>query len=1032
MEEVLLVTDNIMKWQNSIYLLLSIFLFSFLSINLTSAFSSNSIGIFNNVSERYISGDDASAWLGGTGGTGTGQLITQTFTIGTSSSNANYLIDKVGLKLGKTGTITGWNITLSIRNVDGSGVPTGNDLINVTYPSVSYATAWYNFSFNNYIMLNSSTKYALIVKTDGYAGNPVTQSIDWYYDNTAATYGAGDLIASITQGSTWQTAYPTKTTMFELYGLQSGSFPTANTYENLTFSNYNQIRYISVPQNTYLTNAYMNLSNIINWNIDKNKTNNVCSLYNETIDPTNACVNAVDNDWNTKTDAGSSPANWNAVMNITHNMSVTSANYKDIYLNFKSTLINTDCNSPGNNADELRIFYLNSTGWQTLLNCTYNRSGIDLSWTSYSVSIKNYTLKLPNDAIVNNNLTIRYNYEWSDSVVSFYEGELRAVYETNNTNITINNNSIWQYPSYFNLTNNKTTNFASYINSYLSSCSYLNGYCEVPINFYSSTNGTLGYSDLSFSNTGITENNQSYSPISFETQSNTFTLNLTYDDNTYTSSSANLVYNGTSYSSTRSGSDSSYLFSTTIDLPLVNYATQNRSFYWNISLTNTTGTYSFSSNTYYQVVNRTYLYICNLTYNVPYVNFTFQEETSLYSMNASIDESTWSYYLGSGTTYRTYSFINVSNNPSYAFCYNPSYKTVNTVLQYLKYSASGYPQRQYFYNSTYTNTTTSTILGLLSSANGIYTSIQTLRGVGSPLNGVQVVAERLYGGTYLTVGTGITDEAGIVTFWVNPNYPLRLTATKTGYPTQQVTINPSQTQYSLYMGQTNGNTTYELSTNGLRWTIFPANGLINTTTFGMNMTSYYEDIVACKLDLVRADDSTTLTSTSGVGGSDCNISLTYTIPTGVRVFGQFYVWTTASGGYFLIDSDALWYNLTTSTPSPWTNIQSLFHDLNNIPEFGTDELRQQFTKVIIFYFVLCLLIGLLCFFTEYDRLYPGFFVIIAWIVIFIASKGGFLTLDFGSALTNTTISNTMKQYMVAMISGLFTFGYILNRFARDA
>jgi len=48
----------------------------------------------------------------------------------------------------------------------------------------------------------------------------------------------------------------------------------------------------------------------------------------------------------------------------------------------------------------------------------------------------------------------------------------------------------------------RTSNLASYINNYLSSCSYVGGYCYVPFIFHSDTAGDLQYSNLLVSSTG--------------------------------------------------------------------------------------------------------------------------------------------------------------------------------------------------------------------------------------------------------------------------------------------------------------------------------------------------------------------------------------------------------------------------------------------------------------------------------------------------------------------------------------------------
>lgn len=55
-------------------------------------------------------------------------------------------------------------------------------------------------------------------------------------------------------------------------------------------------------------------------------------------------------------------------------------------------------------------------------------------------------------------------------------------------------------------------------------------------------------------------------------------------------------------------------------------------------------------------------------------------------------------------------------------------------------------------------------------------------------------------------------------------------------------------------------------------------------------------------------------------------------------------------------------------------------------------------------------------------------------MIVIASKGGFLTLNFGTSISGGAgiLPQTLQQYTIMMISGLFTAGYILNRWAREA
>jgi len=542
----------------------------------------------------------------------------------------------------------------------------------------------------------------------------------------------------------------------------------------------------------------------------------------------------------------------------------------------------------------------------------------------------------------------------------------------------------------------------------------------------SSTGCSFASSNYTFNPT-IFENSNSFDSNVYETQSETYSLNISTADNL---TSGFLIFNGTIYPTNfNHPSTNNYIFNLTKDIP-----TTIGTFPFYYTLVDSLGT-TINSSVNNQTISPINFTICDgPPLNVPFLNISFLDESNSTHINGSLDAATFNYYLGSGSIYKTLSYQNSSRLYNYTFCANPSNMSLNVNETNLQYSSAGYPQRVANNNYVLTSSTTQQTLYLLAAANGIYTSIQTVQSIGANLPGVYVTAERqLNDGTWILIGAQTSDSAGIVTFWVNPNFPLRLTGTLTGYVTNQVTINPSQTQYTLTMVPLSGNTTFTSSTAGMSWTIFPSSGQVNSTgvtIFGMNLTAANNNLLSCKLNLVRSNDSVVIGTVTATGNSSsCNLQLPFTLPTEVRVFGQFYVWTSSSGGFFLIDADSIWYSFETSNFSPWDNVVSLFHDLNNYPEFGSSELRQQFSKIIFFYFFLVLGLGILTFFTEYDRMYPGFFIILIFVAIAVASGGGFLTLNYGTA--GTTLPLVMQQYTILLICGLYTAGYVLNRFAAD-
>ena len=57
----------------------------------------------------------------------------------------------------------------------------------------------------------------------------------------------------------------------------------------------------------------------------------------------------------------------------------------------------------------------------------------------------------------------------------------------------------WNYSGAFNVINNKTDDIAAAINTYLETCTYVNGVCNVPFTFHSDTTGLIQYSDITVS-----------------------------------------------------------------------------------------------------------------------------------------------------------------------------------------------------------------------------------------------------------------------------------------------------------------------------------------------------------------------------------------------------------------------------------------------------------------------------------------------------------------------------------------------------
>ena len=134
---------------------------------------------------------------------------------------------------------------------------------------------------------------------------------------------------------------------------------------------------------------------------------------------------------------------------------------------------------------------------------------------------------------------------------------------------------------------------------------------NLPFVFATNNNTIIQYLSLYFDNLAFDENSQTYNSKVYETATEIFSLNLTYDNYYYSVITADLVYNGTSYSGTKTGTENNVIFSRSLNVPLIASGTQqNNNFYWAVSLTNVTGTYMFNSTVKSQTVNQILLGEC--------------------------------------------------------------------------------------------------------------------------------------------------------------------------------------------------------------------------------------------------------------------------------------------------------------------------------------------------------------------------------------------------------------------------------------
>ena len=318
----------------------------------------------------------------------------------------------------------------------------------------------------------------------------------------------------------------------------------------------------------------------------------------------------------------------------------------------------------------------------------------------------------------------------------------------------------------------------------------------------------------------ILENQANFNNTSFETKAETFFLNFTSNGTVPTE--GKLIYNGTSNTATIINTvGNNYNISTTIDIPLID---SNKTFFFNFTI----GSTEISSSERIQNITSTFFTLCNTTITIPFINFTFKEESLAQpAINATFN-SQWTYYLGSGSVTKALTFSNSSVNYNYTFCMTPSIERVNVDMS-ATYTNPESQQRSTTLLTVLTNATSTVVLYLLPTGDGISTPFVTIDSVGNALQDVTGTITRVLGGSTVTIDSRNTDASGLVLYFLDPDESYKASFVKTGFITQSFSFTPDintrfVTLLSITETPVNGT---QIPLNGTTYTILPSNSTLS-------------------------------------------------------------------------------------------------------------------------------------------------------------------------------------------------------------
>ena len=308
-----------------------------------------------------------------------------------------------------------------------------------------------------------------------------------------------------------------------------------------------------------------------------------------------------------------------------------------------------------------------------------------------------------------------------------------------------------------NTTNVTGTNNTNYTFNLQINVGAHNWTCDALNNESESTSPTV----RDFTVTQFTLNSETFNVSAFETQSRTFKANVTTIENIQSISSF-LFYNGTAYAADESCSEQTCILSKTIDIPLMTSTgdSENKTFFWQINVFDGDLLITTQQNTTEQEQNVSRLIFGECGIGTQAVNFSFFKESDQLTLSADFD-STFTYYLGSGTVTKQNITVNATTN-NVSFCVNREENyTVNSQIEL---SSTGYETRLFnFIKEIYINTSvTAKSLYLLNSSASSDIIIEVKNPGLKPLSGILVNISKFLPstGNFIQVESQLTDDFG--------------------------------------------------------------------------------------------------------------------------------------------------------------------------------------------------------------------------------------------------------------------------------
>jgi len=528
------------------------------------------------------------------------------------------------------------------------------------------------------------------------------------------------------------------------------------------------------------------------------------------------------------------------------------------------------------------------------------------------------------------------------------------------------------------------------------------------------TTSSLGSDNQTTYYAALINNSETGNATSYETRAEIFSVNLTYPSSEFTISAV-LNFNGTEYAATRTGAGDIAIFTKTLDMPLVGAGGFNHTYFFNITLNNGTNLYYQTNNTNITVNEITFSH-CGAGETV-FLNYTFKDAELDIFIDASVPSSDWEFWLGSGVIRDTYAYNSGLDKYNYTFCFNVN-ETLHMNSEFKFKQDPGFNTKTENFIGDYTNATTTTILYLTGTGNGQYITFQVQDNSGTGISGALMQVERKIAGAWTNVGTGTSDDAGQIVFYMDITLSHRLTITHDEYNTKTLIIRPSQPVYTIILSILGGDPAIYVSQHeGITYNIMPKTGpwlSANTIyNFTFEINANLSNLVYYSMNITQ-DNGTLINSTSGTINVGETIGVLVNTSEYGRIYGYYYF--NVGNGTYLLDP-SLW--IARDTYVGGTSVMGFINDLLTY-ETGVED---NFTRLFLMFAALFIGLAFFCSFTGMELSVPGINLFVIFFYVALCSYAGLMTIDFAPyAFVN--------KYGIFMVTFFITAGYSIGQWSK--